>query len=150
VHPPFAVRHCILLDRTFRTRPRSSRSDPPSSTYHFVIIVLRTSHPSLHQKVSISQSVLDRFPSFSTRFASTRRALSGRTIRFYARRRLLNQYHHHQCHLDIYHSIIYPFSPLSSLPRLSHHLSSFPSTSSWSFVSTLHHLPTSSPITFTH
>jgi len=44
--------------------------------------------------IIIPQSVLLCFSSFSTRFASTRRALSGRIVRFRLRRRLLN----HFCH----------------------------------------------------
>lgn len=46
--------------------------------------------------IIISQSVLLRFSSFSARFASTRRALSGRIVRFCPRRRLLAHFHHEQ------------------------------------------------------
>jgi hypothetical protein len=58
-----------------------------------------SSSPSLlHPRkfIIISQSVLHRFSSFSARFASTRRALSGHIVRFRLRRRLLDYFHHDQ------------------------------------------------------
>jgi hypothetical protein len=65
-------------------RLRSFRSDHYLLRTSFTIISSHTPpHPTLHQKVLIvSQSVLHRLLSFSTRFASTLRALLGRIISF--------------------------------------------------------------------
>lgn len=132
-------------------------------------------HPTLHQKVSlISQSVLHRFSSFSSRFVSTFRALSGRTVCFRLRRRSLNQHHDHDSsfslpassgHISLKflsfscprscfrppsislspHQRVLPIcSPL--YPLSAHPFYHYPPVLELS----LPHLPPSSPITFTH
>ena len=131
-----------------------------------------SSSPSLlypRKFIIISQSVLDRFSSFSTLFASTCRALSGRIIRFHLRRRpsiMISPLVFQQL-LGIFRSNIYhlpsprscfrlPFISLSlchyipaafySISSLFHNLLSSPYINLWSFVSTFPHLPTSSPV----